>query len=127
MSGDLPWQSQSEAELETLNAIGEILSDSLNITIGLPFILQLLVKGIMSRLWLWINMMQLYTALTILPVKTPLNVLIIQSYFNGIINMEVLPKDVVNDVVNFLLFWREPDQTQETDVEARRLEEEESK
>ena len=70
----------------------------------------------MSKLWLWVNMMQLYNSLTILPIEVPVNVLQIQSKYNGIINMEVIPESMINDILDFLMFWQEdPDESMDDD------------
>ena len=70
----------------------------------------------MSKLWLWVNMMQLYNSLTILPIEVPVNVLQIQSKYNGIINMEVIPESMINDILDFLMFWQEdPDESEDDD------------
>ena len=55
-------------------------------------------------------MMQLYSSLTVLPVQIPTNVLIVQAYYNNIINMEVLPKEWVEKIIKWLRFWEEPEQ-----------------
>ena len=54
-------------------------------------------------------MMQLYNSLTVLPVQIPTNVLIVQAYYNNIINMEVLPKEWVEEIIKWLRFWEEPE------------------
>lgn len=78
------------------------------------------MKGVMSKLWLWVNMMQLYNSLTILPVDMPLNVMMVQEEYNDMINMNVIPKETVNDIIEFLYFWKEPedplDEVQSTEI-----------
>ena len=71
------------------------------------------MKGVMSKLWLWVNMMQLYNSLTILPVDMPLNVMMVQEEYNDMINMNVIPKETVNDIIEFLYFWKEAEDPQE--------------
>ena len=73
-------------------------------------------------------MMQLYNALTILPIMVPANVLEVQSNYNGIINMEFIPNNLLQDIIDFLLFWRDPVEKTENDTEeaARRLQDEET-
>ena len=86
-----------------------MIKGTFEFAIGTPFLLQIFMKGVMSKLWLWINMMQLYNALTVLPVQIPLNVLIVQAYYNNIINMEVLPKEWVDAIIKWLGFREAPD------------------
>ena len=72
---------RNKEELQALNQIGESIANAFTFGIGVPFFAQILLKGILSKLWLWINMMQLYSALTVLPIYVPFNVLMIQSFY----------------------------------------------
>ena len=68
MVDSLPQMIYSLEELQMLKTIAEIFTDGVTLSLGVPFFLQIILKGIMSKLWLWINMMQLHNALTVLPV-----------------------------------------------------------
>lgn len=60
----------------------------------------------MSKLWLWVNMMQLQNSLAILEVNTPINVLFIEKEYNDVINLAP-PKGITDSIVDSLMFWKE--------------------
>ena len=72
----------------------------------------------MSKLWLWVNMMQLYNCLTVLKVDVPVNVLMIQQEYNSVIHLN-LPDEVTKEVYDFIFFWRED--SDQTDLSKRML------
>ena len=75
----------------------------------------------MSKLWLWVNMMQLQNSLAILEVNTPINVLFIEKEYNDIINLAP-PKGITDSVVDSLIFWKEdPKELKVNATESRRL------
>ena len=109
----LPLFVRNQAEADALSSIGSAAENAVITTIVFPFLLQFLMKGVMSKLWLWVNMMQLYNSLVILPVDMPLNVMMVQEEYNDMINMNVIPKETVNDIIEFLYFWKEAEDPQE--------------
>ena len=78
----------------------------------------------MSKLWLWVNMIQLQNSLAFLRVNTPVNILIIEKEYNSIINLSP-PKEFTDSLVDFLIFWRDDpvDQQEYSEEKLRYLDE----
>ena len=63
-----------------------------------PHITQVALKGLMFRtLWFWISTMQLQNALSLCSVNMPENVLTVQTQFNDIINLQFIPKELIEE------------------------------
>ena len=77
LRANFPRQVRSKEEEESLTEIGKQANIVITATFMIPFLAQFALKGVMSKLWLWINMMQLYTGLSFLKINMPENVLIV--------------------------------------------------
>ena len=77
----------------------ESTTDILLTQFVLSFILNLLLKGVMSQLWSIFNTLQIILALPLLAVLMPSNILIVEKTVNGIINFKPIDPDVVYNSV----------------------------
>ena len=57
LRANIPKQVTGKEELVTLEDLGQKTRSVILVTFLLPFIAQVGLKGLMSKLWLWINMM----------------------------------------------------------------------
>ena len=74
---DMPKLVSSNEEFQSLVEISDKAQALMTATNVLPFAVQFVIKGFMSKLWQWIDMMQIFTSLTFLQVNMPENVLMI--------------------------------------------------
>ena len=58
-----------------------------SVTFFVPFVAQFVLKGVISKIWVLINMMQLFTALSFVRIDMPENVLMIQQGYTDIIDL----------------------------------------
>ena len=47
---------RSQAEADILETVSKSVEKGIIIAFVLPFCLQVIIKGVMSKLWLWVNM-----------------------------------------------------------------------
>ena len=47
----------------------------------------------MAKMWIWVNMMQLLTALALLTIKFPENVLAVQEHYMGLFSFDLIPQE----------------------------------
>ena len=73
----MPKLVSSNEEFQSLVEISDKAQALMTATNVLPFAVQFVIKGFMSKLWQWIDMMQIFTSLTFLQVNMPENVLMI--------------------------------------------------
>ena len=71
----------------------------MSVAFMVPFVAQIGLKGVMSKLWLWINMMQVFTSFSFLKIDMPENVLIIEQGYTDIIDLQFLPKDAIKSAM----------------------------
>ena len=74
---DMPKLVSSNEEFQSLVGISDKAQALMTATNVMPFAVQFVIKGFMSKLWQWIDMMQIFTSLTFLQVNMPENVLMI--------------------------------------------------
>ena len=73
----LPKLIPSEAQYETISMISDQSEAVIALSVVIPFFVQFALKGFMSKLWLWMDMMQIFTGLTFYDVDVPENVIMI--------------------------------------------------
>ena len=56
-------------------------------TIVLPIALKIFMKGVSSKLWFWVNAMQLLESLSLLALNMPQNVIGVQKEYHSIVNI----------------------------------------
>ena len=74
---ELPRQVKSKEEEETLVKLSNQATVVFSVAFTVPFLVQFALKGVISKLWLWLGMMQLTTGLTLLQINMPENVIIV--------------------------------------------------
>lgn len=61
----------------------------------------------MTKLWFWVNTMQLLNSLSLLRVATPPNVTLFQEQYQGIVSMEFLSKGKFDDITRAIFGEKE--------------------
>ena len=75
-----------EAELATIESLGESSASVVTAAIVIPIAGAILLKGVLSKLWAMLNTLQLINALSILSIRIPVNVMKVQKESYSIIN-----------------------------------------
>ena len=65
----------------------------------LPVLFGLVLKGVLSKLWVMLNTFQLVNELSILPISVPSNVANVQKESISLINFNPIPKEMVYALV----------------------------
>lgn len=85
---DMPKQVTSITEMQQLQETGKLLKDLLTTQFFTTFGLSLIIKSVLGQFWSMMNMMQLLTALPLLDIKMPSNVLEVRAQILGIMNSQ---------------------------------------
>jgi len=91
----VPRQMKNEEDFIQMQDVLESTTDILLTQFVLSFILNLLLKGVMSQLWSIFNTLQIILALPLLAVLMPSNILIVEKTVNGIINFKPIDPNVL--------------------------------
>lgn len=109
--------------MNTLIATGESANQSLKGQFALSFCLNLILKGVMSQLWMIFNTMQLILVLPFYRVKFPGNVLALYEIVVGIINFKIIESSTLFDYLVAPIIGKT---SQEANLEAREKESKDS-
>ena len=67
--------------------------------IVVPFVLGVLLKGVMAKLWAMLNTYQLINELSILLISVPSNVSTVQKQSIALINFNPIPKELIYGLI----------------------------
>ena len=67
--------------------------------IVVQFVLGIVIKGVLSKLWGMIGNFQLINALSLIAVSVPENVIMTQQSSNDIINFQPVPKELIAELI----------------------------
>ena len=87
----------------------EVLTSSFTLT----FILNLILNGVMSQLWIIFNTLQIIMALNLLAVILPANVILVQEIVIGVINFQIVDKKTLSTTFIEPIFGK-PEQSTST-------------
>ena len=98
------WPSK-QAE-ETIKALGSTQQTALLASVLVPFLLQFSLKSILDKSWPLLNQLQLLSMLVLVSSSyAPVNVVSIDSGYNDIINMSVIPPEFVDEYMPKAKAW----------------------
>ena len=65
---------------------------------GLNFVIQLFINGVMKQMWHLLNMLQIVEIFTLI-VSMPANIQIFASELNDVVNFKLIPPEIVDQVI----------------------------
>ena len=96
IEADIPRQLRDGLEdFASLTSAAEAVTTVLTIGFALTFILNLVLKSVMSQLWSIFNTLQIILAFPLLNVLMPANVVFVQNLINEIINLQIISKETL--------------------------------
>jgi len=98
-SQSVPLQVKSKEEFEKIEIIGETVEYVLVTGFWIPFFLQVFLSVSMSMIWNIFNTLQIITNFPLLQVLMPANVMLVQSHYQSIVNMELVPKEALYEFI----------------------------
>ena len=96
---DAPKQVRDKSELSNLQVASEAAEKFMLTQFIITVLLNLTIQGTFTQLWNIFNTMQLIAALPTFMVKTPSNVARVHRDFSGVVNFEIVPKEMLYDWV----------------------------
>ena len=93
----MPKQVKSKEELDSLTSTGESAENMIAGQFVVSLVLNLVLSGTLSQLWNIFNTMQLLTALPLLDINTPSNIIELSKKFEEIANFKIVEKEQLYD------------------------------
>jgi len=86
-------------EAELLAVLGGVVTASVVVSFVFPFLLQIVIKAAMSKVWSIFNTLQIIFLMPLMALTLPRNVQIFQDEINKIVNLEFIPKDRIYEYI----------------------------